>query len=154
MSEEKIPADTGNPTANMASREWTLDSELGLLRDGSGKEYRLEPRLSRLMAVFLENSGRTVSRRKLIDKTWPDSLVNEESLTRAVADLRKFLRKNCTVMPVIETASKQGYRLILPQISYPPLRPVNPWWRTTLRIVTYSLGTAAVLIILVRALSY
>lgn len=130
---------------------WTLDVELGLLRDGEGAELRLEPRLSKLMSVLMTHSGSFVSRRDLIDAVWPDSVVTEQSLTRAVSDLRKLLRANLAAPPAIETASKQGYRLTSPSKNKKMQRPA--YWKA-LKRVAYGLGALVLLVLVLRGLNY
>lgn len=130
---------------------WTIDVELGLLRDGSGVEKRLEPRLSKLMQVLLDHAGRFVSRRELIDEVWANAVVTEQSLTRAVADLRKFLRSNYSVPPVIDTASKQGYRLSYPTQTQGSGRAAL--WRVAKR-VAYGVGAMVLIVLVLRGLNY
>jgi len=130
---------------------WTLDVELGLLRDGEGAELRLEPRLSKLMSVLMSHFGSFVSRRDLIDAVWPDAVVTEQSLTRAVSDLRKLLRANLAAPPAIETASKQGYRLS----NSPKDKNVQqPTYLKALRTVAYGLGALVLLVLVLRGLNY
>jgi len=130
---------------------WSIDVELGILRDGQGAEIRLEPRLSKLISVLMIHAGTFVSRRDLIDAVWPDAVVTEQSLTRAVSDLRKFLRANLEVHPAIETASKQGYRL-----SYPSqIRETRqPALGTAIKSVAYGIGALFLFVLVLRGLNY
>lgn len=130
---------------------WSLDVGLGLLRDGQGVEIRLEPRLSKLMSVLMNHSGSFVSRRDLIDAVWPDAVVTEQSLTRAVSDLRKFLRANFAAPPAIETASKQGYRLSCPTQNQKIQRPA---YLEAMRRVAYGLGALVLFVLVLRGLNY
>lgn len=154
MSEKKIHAEPFRNSETNAGGSWSIDAELGLLTDESGIEKRLEPRLSKLMFLLLSNLGKFVSRRELIDEMWPDTVVTEQSLTRAVADLRKFLRLNYRVPPVIETASKQGYRM-----SYAALDEMSDsatgssFWKV-LRLIGYGFVALVLLVLIVRGLNY
>lgn len=154
MSEKIIQTSpvSGNTIVN--SGAWTIDTELGLLTDDGGGVKRLEPRLSRLMSLLIDNAGHFVSRAELTGKMWPDAVVTDQSLTRAVADLRKFLRANYQTPPVIETASKQGYRLTYPDRNETVARQTDRPSRDMLRLVAYGIGALMFLVLLVRALSY
>lgn len=153
MSEINIQNHVNQSKTSRGAKFWSIDEEVGLLSDPAGTEKRLEPRLARLMSILLEQAERTVSRKELVQRMWPDTIVNDESLTRAIADLRKFLRENYLQPPVIETASKQGYRVVLPDFAVAQAGN-QEWLPRMTRIVVYGLAGAAVFLIVVRALSY
>ena len=154
MSEEIVHVKQLEDHESDATGVWTINVELGLLKDDSGAEKRLEPRLSKLMNLLLINQGNFVSRRELIDDMWPDAVVSEQSLTRAVADLRKFLYTNYPVPPVIETASKQGYRLSFPANEATSDGPSNVSFRNILRMGAYGLGALVLFTLVIRGLNY
>ena len=95
------------------SGQWKISADYGILDSPEGKKLVMEPRLSKLMHLLAENAGSYVSRKYLIENMWPDTIVNEESLTRAVADLRKILANQFNNSNCIETAPKRGYRMVL-----------------------------------------
>ena len=78
---------------------------------------QLEPRVMHLLCLLAKAEGEVVSRDELMMALWPKVIVNENSLTRAVSELRKALltpaqSKTATVRNIpIETVSKRGYRL-------------------------------------------
>tara|TARA_R100000306_G_scaffold62590_2_gene74942 strand:+ start:26904 stop:28145 length:1242 start_codon:yes stop_codon:yes gene_type:complete len=87
-------------------------------------ERTLEPRLMKLLCRLAEQPGRVVSRETLVEYLWPRVIVNDNSLTRAVSDLRKALavetasvtdsaaNPDADTRPVrIETVPKRGYSL-------------------------------------------
>lgn len=95
--------------------KWKISNTYGIIASGEGKALILEPRLSKLMYFLCVNDNSVVSRDYLIENIWQDTVVNEESLTRAVADLRKQLISNFVKSPKIETIRKRGYKItILP----------------------------------------
>ena len=49
-----------------------------------------------------------------MDRLWPDTVVEEGSLTSHVSLLRKTLGKNSNGQEFIETLSKRGYRFVAP----------------------------------------
>jgi len=84
-------------------------------------QRQLEPRLMRLLCLLTENVGKVVSRDHLIEKLWPRVVVNENSLTRAISDLRKALSipgevtaEGCMELKCvkIKTVPKRGYCLL------------------------------------------
>jgi DNA-binding winged helix-turn-helix (wHTH) protein len=72
-----------------------------------------------LLCVLAANAGTVVSRNELMTALWPKVFVNENSLTRAVSELRKALTApvNASEMgaamgtALIDTIPKKGYRL-------------------------------------------
>lgn len=72
----------------------------------------LEPRLMKLLCRLAEQCNAVVSRDGLISYLWPRVIVNENSLTRAVSDLRKALRYDPDSSIEIKTIPKRGYSLI------------------------------------------
>lgn len=79
-----------------------------------GLETRqLEPRLMTLLCLLASRPGDVLSRNELMESLWPRVVVNENSLTRAVSDLRRKLQDS-NGTGFIETVPKQGYKLIAP----------------------------------------
>lgn len=81
-----------------------------------------------LLCLLASNPANVVSRDTLIQALWPQVIVNENSLTRAVSELRKQLQDPTGKQgPFIDTIPKRGYRLLLaPQFSEEP-RPARSW---------------------------
>ena len=103
-----------NKTENTVTLgRWQFSMEYGITNSQLEKELLLEPRLSRLIYFLGLNANSYVSREYLIEHIWEDAIVNEDSLTRAIADLRKILTANFKDAIVIETLRKRGYRLSL-----------------------------------------
>lgn len=74
----------------------------------------LEPRLTKLLCYLAANEGKVVSRDDLVKVLWPKVIVNENSLTRAVSELRKQLvAQEDSISTYIETIPKRGYRLLV-----------------------------------------
>ena len=96
--------------------DWRVMPELNRLQHSSTAATRqLEPRLINLLCFLAANSDKVLSREELIQELWPHVVVNENSLTRAISELRKQLRTaNASIDDYIETIPKRGYRLIPP----------------------------------------
>lgn len=93
--------------------KWRISAEYGILSSPKGINLLLQPRLSKLMYLLSLNANEIVSRDYLVKNIWENIIVNDDSLTRAIADLRKLLLKNFGEALVIDTIPKRGYKLSL-----------------------------------------
>lgn len=86
---------------------------IDLASQSSGKPQRrsLEPRLMHLLSLLAAAPQRVFSREELMSHLWPRVIVNENSLTRAVSELRKQLALPGSTTRFIDTIPKTGYRL-------------------------------------------
>jgi DNA-binding winged helix-turn-helix (wHTH) protein/Tfp pilus assembly protein PilF len=73
---------------------------------------QVEPKVLRLLFYLIENRNRLVLKQELLDNVWPDAMVTENALTRAVGLLRKALNDDSRVPQFIETVPTAGYRFI------------------------------------------
>ena len=80
----------------------------------AGKAVRLKPRLMDVLLRLAASPGEVVTREALIADAWPRRMVNDEVLSRVIADLRGALRDDAREARYIETLPKVGYRLIAP----------------------------------------
>jgi eukaryotic-like serine/threonine-protein kinase len=78
----------------------------------AGTPVQLEPKALRLLVYLIENRNRLVRKQELLDKVWPDAMVTENALTRAIGLLRKALNEDSRVPRYIETVPTAGYRFI------------------------------------------
>lgn len=96
-------------------RTWTLS------RDGVAID--LSPRLVEILAYLVERDGAIATRDELLDRFWPDVHVTENTLTRAIADIRKALGETPDRPAVIQTVARRGYRFVgAPGIGEDPFR--------------------------------
>src|SRR5947208_16247474 len=72
----------------------------------------LTPKLIDTLLVLVENNERVVTKDKLMEALWPDSFVEESSLSQNISLLRKALGENGAAPQFIETIPKRGYRFI------------------------------------------
>lgn len=105
---------------------WQVFPQLNRIRlNSTDEERQLEPRLMHLLCFLGANHERVLSREELIVELWPQVVVNENSLTRAISELRKQLRSQDTKRAnYIETIPKRGYRL-LPGIEHSDAEIIN-----------------------------
>src|SRR5262249_41651095 len=72
----------------------------------------LTPKAFETLLVLVENAGRSLEKDELLRRVWPDTFVEEGSLTRNISVLRKVLGD--VDSQYIETIPKRGYRFVAP----------------------------------------
>ena len=94
--------------------ELQLD-ERRLLSEGAA--VALRPRAFDLLAAFVDRAGHLLTKDDLLDRVWPEVVVEEAALHVQVSALRKILGNEA-----IATVSGQGYRFALPvtKVEAPP----------------------------------
>jgi DNA-binding winged helix-turn-helix (wHTH) protein/Flp pilus assembly protein TadD len=83
-----------------------LDERSGQLLE-AGQLVPLQPKLHELLVLLLEHPGRLFSREELQERLWPGVHVTDDSLSQAMARLRKVLGEG-----LLETKRGRGYRLL------------------------------------------
>lgn len=106
---------------------WQVDPNLNQLQHSTLDLTRhLEPRLMKLLCFLAANQGQVLSRDELVAELWPRVIVNENSLTRAVSELRKQLATSAdSARDAIQTIPKRGYRLNTPVQALPQSAPTT-----------------------------
>jgi tetratricopeptide (TPR) repeat protein len=99
------------PLMTLSFGPFVLDEDAReLLRDG--EPVNLQPRALELLFYLARNRDRTVSKNELLDTLWPNVVVTDASIERAVSLVRSELRKGgCE--NTIQTRPKLGYRFVL-----------------------------------------
>jgi len=83
------------------------------LRVTVGSEIRpLEPRSFRLLLFLIENPGRVLPKEEIMGVVWPNAFVSDNSLARAIAQIRKALDDDAKAHRYIEMIPTVGYRFI------------------------------------------
>ena len=80
----------------------------------SGHRVALEPKALRVLTLLVRRAGHLVDKRELLENAWPDSFVEENTLTRTIAILRRELGDTSRDSKIIETVPTRGYRFITP----------------------------------------
>lgn len=80
----------------------------------AGKEgaIRIEPKSMKVLLCLAEQPGRVVTRQELLGRVWEGTIVEENTLSRCVSQLRKAFGDSARQPRFIETIPKTGYRLI------------------------------------------
>ena len=81
-----------------------------LLREG--EVVPLPPKVIETLLVLVENNGHVLEKDDLIKMLWPDTFVEEGSLSRNISYLRRALGENGSAQPYIETIPRRGYRFV------------------------------------------
>ena len=83
-----------------------------LSRDGA--TVPLSPRLVQVLACLADARGALVTRELLLERCWPDVIVADNTLTRAIADIRIALGDSPGAPTYIQTLARRGYRFVAP----------------------------------------
>ena len=73
---------------------------------------QVEPKAFRVLLFLIENRGRLIEKRELLDAIWKETFVTENALTREIAQLRRALGDSAKEARYIETIPTKGYRFI------------------------------------------
>jgi Tol biopolymer transport system component/DNA-binding winged helix-turn-helix (wHTH) protein len=72
----------------------------------------LEPKSFRLLLYLLEHPGRALPKDEIMAAVWPDAFVSDNSLARAITQIRKALNDDPKVPRYVETVPTVGYRFL------------------------------------------
>jgi TolB-like protein/DNA-binding winged helix-turn-helix (wHTH) protein/Tfp pilus assembly protein PilF len=72
---------------------------------------QVEPKVMSLLVYLARNAGSTIAREQLFEAVWPGVVVTDDTLTQAVAKLRKAFGDDARNPRYIQTVPKGGYRL-------------------------------------------
>jgi len=117
MTATPLPAAPA-PASTLGLAGRVLDLEAGTLVDADGAPIALRPQVWALLCVLARHAGRIVTKDQLFDAVWPGLVVTDDSLTKAVSDLRAVFGDDGRT--VIETAARRGYRLVTSAHVRPP----------------------------------
>ncbi|GFD77802.1 hypothetical protein KUL118_06640 [Tenacibaculum sp. KUL118] len=91
----------------------TIDPLANTLKFNSHIE-KLSPKVMEVFCALYQGNGTVVTREQLLDSVWADRFGGDESLSRAISELRKSLSRLLdTNKKIITTVPKRGYRLEL-----------------------------------------
>lgn len=104
---------------------WEVFPDLHELRQGETVR-RIQPRLMALLVCLAERPGQTWTRDALLDRVWSRRVLNDEVLSRSIADLRQALDDDARAPRFVETIPKLGYRLVAEVRRHPPQPTTDP----------------------------
>ena len=133
---------------------WIFDPTHDRFINQDKQELFIEPRLSRILSVLIQKKGEIIRREEIIDAVWNDVYVNDESLTKGIFDLRKWLKKNGLYQIEIETIRAIGYRLNIKELQTVEKNTPKSVGKVILKGAFYLLIIMSFLIMLIRAVQY
>lgn len=103
-----------------------LDEERFELRRG-GARVELQPKVLELLFHLVRHRERVVAKQEILDAVWPDAVVTDGSLARAVSLARLALGDRDAAAGAITTVPRRGYRfhadVVLREHTEPPASP-------------------------------
>ena len=91
--------------------QWLIEPHLNRIRRGD-EEKQLEPLSMNVLACLVEHAGEVVASDALLEQFWPGRFVEESTIHRRIAQIRRVLGDDARHPVYIETISKRGYRAI------------------------------------------
>ena len=93
--------------------DWLVEPDLNLISLGD-QAIRLELKVMEVLVCLACHGFNVVTRQQIIDWVWDEGCICDNTLTHAVAELRKAFDDNATFPEYIETIHRRGYRLVKP----------------------------------------
>ncbi len=90
-----------------------------------GTEISLTLKVFETLCLLVENAGHLMTKEDLLQRLWPDTVVQENSLNKNVSVLRKVLGESATGQAFIETVPRVGYRFVGPVHEVPAKMPAT-----------------------------
>ncbi len=111
--------------------------------EGPAGQVHVEPLIMQVFLLLIDARGKVVTRTDLFDQVWGGVMVGDDSLNRAVANVRRIAGETAPGLIEIETIPRTGYRLVGDLVGLEPVveAPVGPGSRLSRR--TLVAGTAA-----------
>ncbi len=108
-----------NSNGHFRVGEWRISPDLNRVESPEGQEQQVEPRVMVALVHLAHRANQVVSRAELFEAVWGETVVNEESLTRVIWELRTLFGDDPKSPRYIETIRKGGYRLVAPVLFLP-----------------------------------
>ena len=89
---------------------WKYWPDSGKLKNRD-QEHRLPTQLNQVLHLLVIKAPAVVTRQQFLEQVWAGKIVNEEALSRTVAEMRKTLGDSAAEAKYIKTIPKQGYQL-------------------------------------------
>jgi len=125
-SPEKNAAVDGSGKPNLLRfGSFILDLQRHGLYQGDTR-LRLTSKPFETLAVLVQHRGEIVGKQKLLDAVWKDAFVTEDSLVKAVREIRRVLEDEKGNPRFIQTVPGEGYRFIAEVTSADPLEKDLP----------------------------
>ena len=91
--------------------EWLVEPSLNQLSRGD-TTIQLELKVMDVLVCLAERAGEIVTRREIVDRVWATECIADNTLTKAITEIRNALGDDARNPSHIETVHRRGYRLI------------------------------------------
>lgn len=91
--------------------KWQVSPRTNAIWDGADRRA-LEPRAMDVLAALCAAAGAVLSAEQLLQQCWGNVLHGENSVHKAIAQLRRALGDDAVAPTYIETIRKRGYRTV------------------------------------------
>ncbi len=92
--------------------QFRLDATEHLLYRQTGEVVPLKPKAVETLELLVMQRGRLLTKTELLERLWPDAVVEESNLSQNIYLLRKVLGVTASGQNYIETVPKRGYRFV------------------------------------------
>lgn len=99
--------------------DFVLERSQHRLLHRDGRSVDLSPRLCSALLLFVERAGALLTRDELMPALWPGVVVEENSLSQAIAGLRRVLGDPAKGSRYIQTVPRRGFRFVAPVTELP-----------------------------------
>jgi DNA-binding winged helix-turn-helix (wHTH) protein/Tol biopolymer transport system component len=89
-----------------------LDAQRRVLFANDGHPIPLTPKLLDLLLYLVERPGRLLTKEKLLEAIWPQTVVEEHNLNKAISELRRVFGEKPSEHRFIATQPGRGYRFV------------------------------------------
>ena len=131
----KTPEDAADlPTEGLYDfANFRLDARNHLLFRHDGSRVPLTPKVFDTLLVLVHHAGTVLTKNRLMEAVWPDTVVEENNLSQNISALRRILGETPGANRFIGTVPGRGYRFVAPVRSVagneavlPPLDGTSP----------------------------
>jgi DNA-binding winged helix-turn-helix (wHTH) protein len=105
-------SDVMSDRAGYAFGDFLLDTAQSRLLRREGSPVELTPRLFAALLVLVERAGELVDRETLLQLIWPGLVVGDNSVSQAIAGLRRILGDEAHGGRYIQTVPRKGFRFV------------------------------------------
>ncbi len=116
---QHLPANNQTPSLGLdlavryyCADEILVEPALGQVKVAN-QVARLTPINMKVLCVLLEHAGNVVSRNTIYQAVWANQIVSDDTLTRAISDIRGLFRSLKVDTKLIDTIPKKGYRWLV-----------------------------------------
>src|SRR5215813_1863058 len=88
---------------------YTLDVARSSLRIAD-RDVELRPKSFEVLCYLVENAGRLVTKKELIEAIWPDVIASDQVLAHCVSEARQAIGDGGQA--IIKTVPRRGYRFV------------------------------------------